>query len=56
MTKIPKVKITKKLLNEKYPTKNNIGEEIWSFARKVFVVVGVVLISVASVDIYHFTH
>jgi hypothetical protein len=56
MTKTPKVKITKKLLNEKYPTKSDLGEEIWTFARKVFVVVGVVLVSVASVDIYHFTH
>ncbi len=56
MAKKPKVKITKKLLKEKYPQKVGIDEEVAQFTGRLFLAFGIFIFIALSVDVYHFTH
>ncbi len=51
-----KVKISKKLLKEKYPTKIGVDEDSFQCAKRVCLVFALFLIVALSVDVYHFTH
>lgn len=56
MSKKPKIKLSKKLIQEKYPVKKSLDVEVAKFAGRVFAIVGIFITIALSVDIYHFTH
>ena len=56
MAQKPKVKLSKKLLKEKYPIKVGKDEEVAQFTGKLFLVLSLFILVALSVDIFHFTH
>lgn len=52
----PKVRLSKKELQEKYPVKTSVDVEIVHFTGKLFAGMLFFVVIALSVDIYHFTH